>query len=350
MSSSSPCVVGLNLGAHDGGAALVTDTQMIAISEERLNRHRYSPGWQASLLYVLKAAGLRLEDVDLFVASTYGMHPLTPAQTGLAHLGVSEQRIRTADHHLAHAYSAYCLSPFEQATVVVCDGAGNNTDTESYYLAGPGGLEREGGNDPDRPRYGGIGATYEAFTEHCGWHAQEAGKTMALASFGNPARHTVPLFSLTDDLHVIGRLPAGHARGVAAFAAQHGLDFGRPGGLGLRVENVDAAAYLQEQTEQILLALTGQVIKHTGVGRLCLAGGVALNCVANDKISKLAGVEDLFVPPPASDRGQALGCALYGWHQFTGQMPRRTLGVDAFGRPYDDADIELALRRDPRSA
>ena len=70
----------------------------------------------------------------------------------------------------------------------------------------------------------------------------------------------------------------------------------------------------------------------TGIGTLCLAGGVALNCVATDQIRRLPEVEDLFVPPAASDRGQALGCALYAWHQLTGEFPKRPLASDSFGR------------------
>ena len=131
MTTRTPCVVGLNLG-HDGGAALITENSMIAIGEERLNRTRYSPGWQAALLYCLQAAGRRLEDVDLVVVSGIGHHPPTPGETGLSFLGVDSARVVALDHHLSHAYTAYCLSPYEQATVLVVDGGGNNGDTETY--------------------------------------------------------------------------------------------------------------------------------------------------------------------------------------------------------------------------
>ncbi|WP_326641872.1 hypothetical protein OG884_03015 [Streptosporangium sp. NBC_01755] len=339
--------MGINLG-HDGGAALVTPNTMIAIGEERLNRTRYSPGWQAAMLYCLRAAGMRLTDVDLVVVSNFGRFQATPAETGLAHLGIRDDRIRILDHYLSHAYTAYCLGPYDIATVLVTDGAGNNTDTETFYLASHSGIERLGGNDPGRGRHGGIGATYEAFTEHLGWHAQEAGKTMALASYGDPSAYLAPLFDV-HDTRVYGRLEETHARGVAAFAAATGFDFGPVGSRGDDPRGVDAAAYLQSQVEQVLCSLVQAVISVTGVSDVCMAGGVALNCVANDKIRRLPGVSGLFVPPPASDRGQALGCALYGLHRLTGELPRRPIVTDSFGRSYTDEEIELALNRDPRS-
>ncbi|WP_214109560.1 carbamoyltransferase family protein [Acrocarpospora catenulata] len=347
MSRTAPCVIGINFG-HDGGAALVTPDRMIAIGEERLNRRRYSPGWLNALLYCLRAAELTLDDVDLVVASSYGRTPAQPADTGLQHLGLDPARIIIADHHLAHAYTAYCLGPYEEATIVVADGAGNNTDTETFYAATRDGITRLGGNDPARPRAGGIGATYEAFTEYLGWSAQEAGKTMALASYGDSGVFAAPLFDLCDT-RVYGRLTATHAAGVAELAARTGWDFGPPGSKGGDQRGIDAAAYLQTQVQQVLTGLVENVIAETGTPRLCLAGGVALNCVANDALRRLPSVGGLFVPPPASDRGQALGCALYGLHRLTGELPRRPLADDCFGRPYTDDEIELALTRDPRS-
>jgi carbamoyltransferase len=347
VTQRGPRAVGINLG-HDGGAALVTPDRMIAIGEERLNRSRYSPGWESALLYCLRAAGLRIDEVDLFVASGIGMTPPEPEELGLHHLGVDLGRVRTLDHHLSHAYTAYCLSGFETAAVLVVDGAGNHRDTESYYAAGPDGIERAGRNAPDRVRAGGIGATYEAFTNYLGWHDQEAGKTMALAALGDPSAFPEPLFDLDGD-RVAGRLRFIQARGVADLLARTGWDFGPPHSRGGDRRGADAAAYLQAETERALCALAEAAVAATGLGRLCMAGGVALNCVANQRISRLEPVEELFVAPPASDRGQALGCALHGLHLLEGRVPRRPIATDAFGREYGDDEIERALRRDPKS-
>ncbi|MFJ8140820.1 carbamoyltransferase [Streptomyces sp. NPDC096013] len=343
----TPCVVGINLG-HDGGAALITDTVMVAIGEERLNRTRYSPGWEASLLYCLRAANLALDDIDLVAVSGIGRTRPAPTETGLTHLGIDLSRIAPVDHHLSHAYTAYCLSPYETATVLVVDGGGNNNDTETHYAATPDGIERLGGNPPTRPRAGGIGATYEAFTNWLGWHEQEAGKTMALASYGDPSLYLAPLFDVVNT-QVHGRLTRTHAPGIADLAARTGFDFGPYDSRGAHELGTNAAAYVQGETERALCRLAEQTIAATGLGNLCFAGGVALNCVAADKIHRLIAVTGYFAPPAASDRGQALGCALYAWHRFTGDLPRRPLSSDYFGRDYTSEEIEQALRRDPPS-
>ncbi|MFD0502003.1 carbamoyltransferase [Streptomyces chiangmaiensis] len=343
----TPCVVGINLG-HDGGAALITDTLMVAISEERLNRTRYSPGWEASLLYCLRAAGLTLDDVDLVAVSGIGRTLPTRTESGLTHLGIDPSRIVPVDHHLSHAYTAYCLSPYETATVLVVDGGGNNNDTETYYAATPDRIERLGGNPTTRARAGEIGATYEAFTNYLGWYEQEAGKTMALASYGDPSLYLAPLFDVVDT-QVHGRLTHTHAPGVADLARRTGFDFGPPDSRGEHELGTNAAAYVQDQTERALCALAEQTIAATGLGNLCFAGGVALNCVAADKLRRLDAVTDYFAPPASSDRGQALGCALYAFHRLTGNLPQRLLASDYFGRDYTDEEIEQALRRDPRS-
>ncbi|TDC91973.1 carbamoyltransferase N-terminal domain-containing protein [Actinomadura sp. 7K507] len=282
---------------------------MVAISEERLNRHRYSPGWQAALLYCLRAAQMTLADIDLVVVSGIGRVPPDPADTGLQHLGMDPSRIAIVDHHLSHAYTAYCLGPYDEATILVADGAGNNADTETHYAATPDGIQRLNGHDPTRRRASGIGATYEAFTEYLGWSAQEAGKTMALASSGDPNAFPEPLFDL-NGTRVHGRLTATHAIGVVDLAARTGWDFGPPSSKGGHQHGIDAAAYLQSQVEQTLSALVENVIAETGIPNLAMAGGVALNCVANDRIRRLPSVSGLFVPPPppTADKPSAAPC------------------------------------------
>ncbi|MCD0451476.1 hypothetical protein LO762_20070 [Actinocorallia sp. API 0066] len=338
-------VVGINLG-HDGGAALVTSDGVVAIGEERLNRARYSPGWESALLYCLRAAGLTLDGIDLVAVSGLGHTLPDPERVGLHHL--APVPVLAVDHHLAHAYTAYCLGPAEEATVLVVDGAANGGDTETYYAATPDGIHRLGGNPPHRPRAAGIGATYEAFTNWLGWHEQEAGKTMALAAYGDPHAYPEPLFEVAGSA-VRGRLTATHGRGVAELSLATGWDFGPFGSRGGDPRGIDAAAYLQAQTEAALCSLVLGVVAETGLPDLCFAGGVALNCVAADRVRRLPGVASYFAPPPASDRGQALGCALWAWHRLTGELPRRPLAADSFGRSYRDAEIEAALRRDPRS-
>ncbi|MFC1418752.1 carbamoyltransferase family protein [Streptacidiphilus cavernicola] len=342
----NPVAVGLNLG-HDGGCAIVSGDQVVAVAEERLNRTRYSSGWQAALAYCLDAADLHLADVDQVVFSNVGPRLPDGFTGGLDRYGVDPAKIRRLDHHASHAYSAFCLSGAEQALVVVADGSGNDHQTESYFCADRNGLERIGGNRADRGRAGGIGATYEAVTNWIGFDGQESGKIMALASYGDPKAIDLPLFDLVGN-QVEGRLPRTHDRGLAAFAADHALDLGTPYAWGEQRAR-DLAAWVQAQTEDALVGVVEQLVAEYCPTTVCLAGGVAMNCVANEAVRARTGAP-LFVPPPASDRGQALGNALHGIHRLTGRVPSLPLADrDSFGRSYSDEEIHLALRRHPMS-
>ncbi|MGA4545625.1 carbamoyltransferase [Uniformispora flossi] len=342
----TPVAVGLNLG-HDGGCALIAGDTVVAVAEERLNRTRYSSGWHAALAYCLDAADLKLADVDTVVFSCVGPR-LGPGYTGgLDRYGVPADRIVSVDHHLSHAYGAFCLSGADEALVVVADGSGNDNQTESYFLADRAGISRVGGNREGRPRAGGIGATYEAVTNWLGFDGQESGKTMALASYGDPKAIGAHLFDLIGT-KVEGRLTRTHDRGLAEFAARAGIDLGTAHTWDPPRAR-DLAAWVQSQTEDILVEVVLRLLAEHPRATVCFAGGVAMNCVANEVLRRRTGVR-LFVPPPASDRGQALGNALYGMHRLTGAVPRMPLGGrDAFGRTYTPDEIGLALRRHPRS-
>jgi predicted NodU family carbamoyl transferase len=146
----------------------------------------------------------------MIAVSGIGRTPPTRTGTGLAHLGIDRSRIVPVDHHLSHACTAYCLSPYDTATVLVVDGGGNNIDTETYYRPTPR-RDRTPGRQPAQPATRGRDrATYEAFTNWLGRHEQEAGKTMALASYGDPGFYLAPLFDVVDT-HVHGRLTRTHA-------------------------------------------------------------------------------------------------------------------------------------------
>ncbi|MCA1219176.1 carbamoyltransferase family protein [Streptomyces sp. 8L] len=344
--AEQPIAVGLNLG-HDGGCAIVSGNQVVAIAEERLNRTRYSGGWQAALAYCLDAADVTLADVGIVVFSCVGPRLERGFTGGLQRYGVDARRIESVDHHLSHAYGAFCLSGADEALVVVADGSGNDHQTESYFLASPSGLVRVGGNRAGRPRAGGIGATYEAVTNWLGFDGQESGKTMALASYGDPKAVGLPLFDVVD-AQVEGRLERTHDRGLAEFAAAAGLDLGRPHAWS-EPRARDLAAWAQEQTEDALTDVITHLLAEHRQTTVCLAGGVAMNCVANEAIRRRTGA-DLFVPPPASDRGQAIGNAFHGIHRLTGTVPSLPLtGRDSFGRTYTDDEVLLALRRHPFS-
>lgn len=321
---------------------------MVAIGEERLNRTRYSPGFEASLLYCLRAAGLTLADVDLVAVSGLGRTPPTRTETGLAHLGIDRERILPVDHHLSHAYTAYCLSSCETATVLVVDGGGNNNDTETYYAATPDGIERLGGNPPTRPRAAGIGATYEAFTNHFGWHEQEAGKTMALASYGDPGLYLAPLFDVVDT-QVHGRLTRTHAPGVADLARRTGFDFGPYGSLGQGDLAANAAAYVQDQTERAY-AYSPRTRSPRPACPTC-ASPVGSPSTASQPTRSAAclGSEGISPRPPHPTAARPSAARSTPGTASPATSPKRPLNSDYFGRDYSSEEIEQALHRDPRS-
>ncbi|MFD8810763.1 carbamoyltransferase [Streptomyces sp. NPDC059627] len=339
-------VAGLAIG-HDCGCALICDGRpVVAISEERLDRHRHSGLWTSSLIYCLQYAGIQLQDVDLFVFSSGGPDLPADYDGGLSSLGVEKRRVVTVDHHLSHAFGAFCLSEFEDAAVLVLDAVGNSEDTESAYTASRYGVDRISERDPTRPRYKGVGSTYEAFTNFLGFNDEESGKTMALAAYGDPKRFDIPLFDFAGG-RIMGQLNQTHHWGVLEFARKNGLKFGDPFDAGQSQYSRDVAAYVQQETERALLELIGDLLRRTGASRLCISGGVALNCVANERIRRAYPQVELFVPPPASDTGQPLGNAFYGHWYGSGEMPTGHRVSSSFGREYGEQSIRHALAKFP---
>jgi carbamoyltransferase len=342
--AEDPIVVGLAVG-HDGGCALIKgESTVCAISEERLTRRKHSSGFIHSLLYCLEATDTRLADVDKFVFSCGGP-PLPGGFTGgLGAVGVSPARCCNVDHHLSHAVASYSLSPFSSALVVVIDCLGNNADTESYYLAEAGRIQRIGGNDPSRPRCKGIGATYEAFTNFLGFADQESGKTMALSSFGDPDAFEGPLYEVSER-RVQSILETTHQFGVAALGRSHSFNLGdaSPPSTSERAWNI--AAYVQRETERACTELLAGLLRETGARSLCLSGGVALNCVMNSRLRDALDLDALFVPAVCSDTGQPLGNAIYGFGQLTGEIPKFPRRDAFFGRRYQADEIHAAVMR-----
>lgn len=337
-------VIGLNTG-HDGGAAIVVDGKIVcSISEERLNRQRYSHGYLQSFFYCLNAANLAISEISLIMFSSYGENLPEGYQGDLKALGLSPSKFINVDHHLSHAYSTYFLSPFDDVLVVVLDGEGNNRDTESYYIGEGQNLKKIGGNEPKRNPSKGIGRTYESFTNFLGWTDQDAGKTMGLASFADASSITTPLFTISG-IHISSLLEEKYEYGAMGFIAKHKLPFGEPYSRGKTQAGKLAAAYVQHQTEIITIELIKRLVNKTGKRKLCLSGGVALNSKVNAKLIQEKIVDEIFIVPASSDRGQPLGNALYGYHVLTGNVPKTPLRNDYFGRVYSNKEILDALQK-----
>lgn len=340
-------IVGLNLG-HDGGAAIIIDGIIkCAISEERLNRKRYSPGYLNSLFYCLDANGLTTEDISLIVFSAYGNILPFGFQGQLRSLGLPSKRFLNVDHHLSHAYTAFCLSPFEDALVMVFDGRGNGNDTESFYIAESNHITKIAGNNSHRNPAKGIGRTYESFTNFLGWTDQEAGKTMGLAAYGDASKIQTPLFKL-QGTEITGALEYKYEQGVLDFVRRARVDFGPVYSKGATPGGRLAAAYVQKETERIILSVTTKFVRKTGKRNVCLAGGVGLNCNSNANLIKHQNiVDDLFIPAAASDQGQALGNALYGFHMLNSHILRSPLQTNYMGRSYREEDFQATFSRMP---
>lgn len=337
-------VAGFNTG-HHGGCAIIGNGKIVSISEERLNRKKYSDGYINSFMYCLKALDLKVKDVDLFVSSSYHNRLPEHFQGEFAPFGLPEKKFVTVDHHLSHAYTAYYLSPFEKSLVVVIDGLGNVTDTESYYIADKGVITKVGGNDPERSMYKGVGRAYEVFTNYCGWSAQEAGKTMGLASYGKDKHPKTPLYKINEDLQIESLIEGKYFDGGRNFVVTNNLKFGKPlSGF----ENKDAAYFVQDRTEKIILELVQKLYDKYKIPNLCLAGGVFLNSILNKKILDQTSIQKIFVPPSCDDTGQPLGNALFGFHNFFKNPKMIQMNHAYLGREYSDEEISDVLEKKQR--
>lgn len=339
--NSNKTIVGFNTG-HHGGCCVINKNKIIAIAEERLNRKKYSEGYLYSLFYCLKELNISIHDIDLFVSSSYHEELPKKFQGDLAPLGLDKNKFTSVDHHLSHAYSTYFLSPFDRAIVIVIDGLGNNFDTESYYLANNNLIKKIGGNDPTRSIYKGVGRTYETFTNFCGWSAQEAGKTMGLANYGRDKYPKIPLYSMNGKEQIESLVEGKYYHAALNFIKERRLSFRKPFSGYL---NKDAAFFVQDRTEKIVIELVNRLYKKHKVENLCVAGGVFLNSILNQKVLDKTKIKNLFVPPCCDDTGQAFGNALYGFHKYYKNNKAYALPHPYLGKEYTDEEILDVLNR-----
>jgi carbamoyltransferase len=353
-------VLGINAIYHDPAAAVVVDGTLVAAAEEeRFSRRKHGKrpvpfsAWETPDLaaaWCLAAAGLGPDDVDVVAYSFDPALHLAPAELGLNdpwdHLrhtyatnagsfladavGVDADRLRYVPHHVAHAASAALAAPFGgSCATLVLDGRGERHS----HLAGSyteGRLEVLASQQLPHS----LGLLYEDATEHLGFlRSSDEYKVMALASYGEP-RHAASLRQLV------------HADGAGGFVSA-GVDWGayvkaRKPGDELDDDHADLAASLQRVVEETLLDLARWLRSVTGESRLAMAGGVALNCVANSRIHAESGFDQVWVQPAAGDAGTALGAALaVAADSGEGVSPMSTA---ALGRGFDNGEIETALR------
>jgi len=372
---------------RDAAAALVHDGRIVAAAEEeRFVRIKHVSALPVlAVRSCLKEAGLRLCDVDaiavpwkyweigtrarlvvsamvrspqLFqVKSRRSIERLRQEWWELARLRrmLSEQvdgtpcpTVRFLDHHMCHAASVFLVSPFERAAVLVADGASESHST-MMALA-----DRRQIQALDRtPLPHSLGRFYAAVTAFLGFKPdQDEYIVMGLAAYGEPC------YAETIRRSILRLVPDGtftlnttlldfHLARVGLFVPELVALLGAPR---LPEDEVtqrhrDVAASVQLVLEEVLLALARALRMRTKMDQLCLAGGVAYNCVANSRLWREAGFHDLYIPPAAGDSGAAMGAAL--WHTFRrGAMTQRPVMTTAYWGPqFSEEDCRAALRQ-----
>lgn len=374
-------ILGINSAYHESSAALVKDGVLIAAAEEeRFNRIKHAKRARPdtphllpieAIEYCLSEAGIRFSDID-YVG--YSFNPLRRLE---ANIGVDDDvdagnwgskegerlfysllvsipkklealydvdlsgRFHWIDHHLCHAASAFLVSPFERAAVISIDGIG---EFDTVWLGkGEGNRLRQiGGHQYPHS----LGFLWERVSKFLGFGEYGVWKVMGMHAFGDPGVYARQFrkFVTYDDR---GTFLVDNR--ITRFRQEESLPFheifGPPRREGDPVEqrHMDLAAALQQVTNETMLSLARHVKKETGADRLCMAGGVALNCVANGILHREGLFRDIFVQPAAHDAGTALGAAFYVWNVLLGRTERFVMEHAFYGPDFTDARIRNDL-------
>ncbi len=383
MSKKHAYVLGLNTYDHDVSACLLRDGEIaFAIAKERITREKHATGFYKEVVdYCLKAEGISLADVDLVVRNCYVL-PVEEMETRLLNQDASgfmserernvaakeplyrsrSNKVVTVSHHLAHAYSAFAACPFDEGVVMVVDGVGSYSadvteeypssdktnplarESESYYKFSGSNLEtlKKVWLEPCRGyladeffNMAGLGALYSRASTYIFGNWNKCGELMGLAPYGRHGQMK-PLLHIENGVLSVPDWLEGLKE---PWIAGSGKDWEKSPSM---QHWKDLAWQIQDDTETVLLARAKWLREATGAKNLCLAGGVALNCVANGRLAREAGFENVWIQPAAGDDGIAIGCAYYGYLAIQ-KKPRASVIKHAyFGKPYSDADVRGA--------
>ncbi|GMU23302.1 MAG: carbamoyltransferase [Phycisphaerae bacterium] len=350
-------VLGISALYHDSAAALLRDGDIVAAAqEERFTRRKHDASFpRQAIRYCLEEGGLTPDQLDYVVfydkpilkfdrlLQTYCAYAPRGLRSFLTSMPVwlkskiwlrrqiEEEldgcgEILFCDHHASHAASAFFPSPYEQAAVLTIDGVGEWTT--SAWGVGEGNRLRLS-QEIRFPH--SLGLLYSAFTYYCGFRVNSGEyKLMGLAPYGEP-RYVDQILE-----HLIDLKPDGSFRlnmdyfnyctGLTMTSRRFHRLFGGPPRVPeseMTQRTCDIARSIQQVTEEIVLGMGRHVHERTGQRYLCLAGGVALNCVANGRLLREGPFDDLWIQPASGDAGGALGAALSVWHEYLG-MDRRS--------------------------
>jgi carbamoyltransferase len=382
-------ILGLSAYYHDSAAALVKDGEIVAAAqEERYTRKKHDPGFPGNAIKCcLKEEGIQLTDVDYVIfydkpllkferlLETYlayapkGLRSFMAAmpvwlkeklylksvlKKELAELGQCKQKNLPAllfnEHHKSHAASAYYPSPFEKAAVMCLDGVGEWA-TSSVWLGE--GRELTPQWEINFPH--SLGLLYSAFTYYTGFKVNSGEyKLMGLAPYGEPKYVDLILDNLIDvkedGTFRLDMSYFDYATGLTMTNQKFSDLFGHPvrkAESPLTQHEMDIARSIQVVTEEIVLKLARNVQQELGVDNLCLAGGVALNCVSNGRLLREGPFKDIWIQPAAGDAGGAVGAALSVWYEYLGNErevnKNDSMKGSYLGQRYSNDEIKVSL-------
>lgn len=374
-------ILGLSFYYHDSSAALVQDGRLVAAAEEeRFSRVKHDAGFPTlAIEFVLARAGVTRKDLDFVVfyekpfvklermlLTSMATFPRSSAvfresmqrwisdklwiKSHMAKkLGIPSSKILFAEHHVSHAASSFFTSPYEEAAILTVDGAGEWT-TSTLGVGRGNGIEIL--KEIRFPH--SLGLLYSAFTAYCGFEVNEGEyKLMGMHPYGAP-RHV-------DKIHELIEIGADGSlwHDMRYFAYHHSTDdtlsarfaehFGRPardpklGDTSLDPFYCDMAASIQKVTEEVVLQMARHLHEITGSKNLCMAGGVALNSVANYKVLREGPFEELYILPAPGDDGGSVGAAYWAYNHVLKQPRGPALDHAYLGSDYTDAQIEAFL-------
>lgn len=392
----SKAILGISAFYHDSAAVLLKDGKVVAAAhEERFTRKKHDPSFPSNAVrYVLDEGGVAIRDLTAVVfydkpflkferlLETY--HAFTPKgltsflsaipawikekvfmkrmlREEIAEIGPGKPKLLFPEHHLSHAASAYYACPWDEAAVLTIDGVGEWATTT---IAHGKGKDMTMLRSLDFPH--SLGLLYSAMTYYCGFRVNSGEyKLMGLAPYGNPDDEETNRFESLIREHLVDLREDGsmllnmdyfdYATGLtmcrdAKFEKLFGLPK-REAESELTQPYMNMALAIQRVTEDAVLRLASTARELTGSKRLVMAGGVALNCVANGKLIREGIFEDVYIQPAAGDAGGALGAALAAWHIHMGEEKTATPdGKDImqgsyFGPEFSSLDIERVARK-----
>ena len=380
MSKSHSYILGINAYDHDVSACLLRDGEIAyAIAKERITRKKHDAGFYQEVIdYCLNAEGISLGDVELVVRNCYVL-PIEDIEVRLVSMSdmplkerkqaatnplyrSKSNKVVTVSHHVAHAYSAFAACPFDEGVVMVVDGVGSYCadiaekdqmtenvsplarELESYYKFSGSKLEtlKKVWLNPERGflsdefyNMKGLGAIYSRVSSYIFADWNKCGEVMGLAPYGRPGQ-IKPLIALkngaleipdwTDELNQPYLMEA-KGKWDDSPAMKHWQDL---------------AWQVQDDTERVLIQRAIWLREQTGAKNLCISGGVALNCVANGKIVREAGYDNVWIQPAAGDDGIAIGCAYYGHLAIQNKARSFVINHAFFGAAYSDEEADKA--------